>query len=53
MSTELRCSFCEKSADQVRKLVAGAGGGHICDACVAIAVRVIAESDAQPSQGPA
>lgn len=43
--TQLKCSFCERSEAQVRRLVAGAGGGYICDACVAIAARIIADSD--------
>jgi hypothetical protein len=34
----------------VRKLVAGGGGGYICDECVAIAARIIAASDS-PSGG--
>lgn len=46
MSDELRCSFCRKSEHQVRKLVSGGGGGYICDACVAIAARIMRESDA-------
>lgn len=43
--SQLHCSFCEKSETQVRKLVAGGGGGHICDECVAIAARIIHDSD--------
>ena len=46
MAAELRCSFCAKSESQVRKLVAGGGGGYICDACVSIAARIIEDSDA-------
>ena len=33
--SKLRCSFCSKSADEVKKLVAGPGV-FICDACVAL-----------------
>ena len=43
--SQLYCSFCEKSETEVRKLVGGAGGGYICDACVSIAVRVIQDSE--------
>lgn len=43
--SQLHCSFCERSETEVRKLVAGGGGGHICDECVAIAARIIADSD--------
>ncbi|MBV8462508.1 MAG: hypothetical protein JO368_04390 [Acidimicrobiales bacterium] len=28
------CSFCRKSQDQVRKIVAGPDGVYICDECV-------------------
>ena len=27
----LRCSFCGKTQDQVRKLIAGPNGAYICD----------------------
>ena len=50
MTTELRCSFCQKSEHRVRKLVAGSGGGYICDACVSIAARIIQDSDSPPQQ---
>ena len=30
---QLRCSFCNKTQDQVRKLIAGPGA-YICDECV-------------------
>lgn len=43
--SQLHCSFCEKSETEVRKLVGGAGGGYICDACVSIAVRIIQDSE--------
>ena len=50
-STKLRCSFCGKSEDQVKKLVAGAKA-HICDECVAKAERIIEEfpDDTNPAQ---
>ena len=31
---KLRCSFCNKTQDQVRKLVAGPKGVYICDECI-------------------
>jgi len=40
----LACSFCGRSADEVRKLVAGPRV-YICDACVTAAVRIMRESD--------
>ena len=45
MAPQLQCSFCSRSETEVRKLVAGGGGGHICDQCVAIAARIMEESD--------
>ena len=50
-SGEMRCSFCHKSADEVKKLIVGGGSNvFICDECVAICVEVIAEqSDASAS----
>ena len=36
----LRCSFCNKTQDQVRKLIAGPGA-YICDECVAICSDII------------
>jgi ATP-dependent protease Clp ATPase subunit len=50
MARELRCSFCSRSEAQVRRLVAGGGGGHICDECVAIAARILASADGESAQ---
>jgi ClpX C4-type zinc finger len=36
----LRCSFCQKSEDEVEKLVAGPHV-YICNECVAIAARLM------------
>ncbi len=36
---KVRCSFCHKSEDQVRKLIAGPDGAYICDECVVSARR--------------
>ena len=38
----LKCSFCQKSEDEVEKLVAGPDV-YICDECVAIAARIMLE----------
>jgi hypothetical protein len=35
------CSFCWKTRKQVAMLVAGPGGVHICDACVALCSRMV------------
>jgi ATP-dependent Clp protease ATP-binding subunit ClpX len=40
---KLRCSFCGKTADQVRKLIAGPDGVYICDECVGICSDIIEE----------
>ncbi len=40
---KVRCSFCNKSQDQVRKLIAGPNGTYICDECVEICSEIIEE----------
>ena len=40
---DLRCSFCGKSQDEVRKLIAGPDGVFICNECVDICVGIIEE----------
>jgi ATP-dependent Clp protease ATP-binding subunit ClpX len=37
-----RCSFCDKTQEQVRRLIAGAHSVYICDECVELAHEVIA-----------
>ena len=39
---QLRCSFCNKTQDQVRKLIAGPGV-YICDECIEICSEIIEE----------
>ena len=41
--SKVRCSFCNKTQDQVRKLIAGPGGIYICDECVKICSEIIEE----------
>ena len=41
--SKVRCSFCNKTQDQVRKLIAGPGGIYICDECVEICSDIIEE----------
>ncbi|MCR5772752.1 MAG: ATP-dependent Clp protease ATP-binding subunit ClpX [Butyrivibrio sp.] len=43
MSGEIRCSFCNKTQDQVKKLIAGPAGVYICDECVEICSDIIEE----------
>ncbi|MCI8318746.1 MAG: ATP-dependent Clp protease ATP-binding subunit ClpX [Lachnospiraceae bacterium] len=40
---KIRCSFCNKTEDQVRKLIAGPNGVYICDECVEICSEIIEE----------
>ena len=40
---KIRCSFCNKTEDQVRKLIAGPGGVYICDECIDICSEIIEE----------
>ena len=39
----VRCSFCGKTQNQVRKLIAGPNGAFICDECVEICQEIIVE----------
>ena len=40
---QVRCSFCNKTQSQVRKMIAGPSGTYICDDCVAICTEIIEE----------
>ncbi|MGN1313433.1 MAG: ATP-dependent Clp protease ATP-binding subunit ClpX [Lachnospiraceae bacterium] len=42
-NSDVRCSFCNKNQDQVRKLIAGPSGVYICDECVEICADIIEE----------
>ncbi|MBQ9607633.1 MAG: ATP-dependent Clp protease ATP-binding subunit ClpX [Lachnospiraceae bacterium] len=44
---DIRCSFCGKTQDQVRKLIAGPSGTYICDECVGICADIIEEEDGE------
>ena len=48
---KLRCSFCGKSEDQVKRLIAGENA-LICDRCVVAAARTMkdAPDDTNPAQ---
>ena len=39
----IRCSFCNKTQGQVRKLIAGPAGVYICDECVDICTDILEE----------
>ena len=52
MTDALRCSFCGKHQDEVKKLLAGAKA-FICNECVAIARKVVKDaSPAKPAPWP-
>jgi len=40
---KVRCSFCNKTEDQVRKLIAGPEGVYICDECIEICAEILEE----------
>ena len=40
---KIRCSFCGKPEEQVRKLIAGPNGAYICDECIEICSEIIDE----------
>src|SRR5688572_8189695 len=43
---QYHCSFCGKSQDQVRRLIAGPGAVYICDECVDLCREIIDEENA-------
>ncbi len=40
---QIRCSFCNKTQAQVRKLIAGPNNTYICDECVDVCTEIIEE----------
>lgn len=40
---KIRCSFCGKTQDQTRRLIAGPKGAYICDDCISICVEIMDE----------
>lgn len=49
----LRCSFCNKTQDQVKKLIAGPNGAYICDECVGICSDILDEEFEAEQEGNA
>ncbi|MBR4719381.1 MAG: ATP-dependent Clp protease ATP-binding subunit ClpX [Lachnospiraceae bacterium] len=54
----IRCSFCNKPENHVRKLIAGPAGAYICDECIEICMDIIRDEleddtyvDAESSEG--
>lgn len=48
---KFRCSFCGKTQEQVRKLIAGPQGAYICDECVDICAEIIEEELGEVAEG--
>ena len=42
-TNDIRCSFCNKTQSQVRKLIAGPAGVYICDECIDICADILEE----------
>jgi ATP-dependent Clp protease ATP-binding subunit ClpX len=47
---QYRCSFCGKSQEDVRRLIAGPGAVYICDECVELCREIIDEDDLTASK---
>ena len=43
IGSDIRCSFCNKPQNQVRKLIAGPSGVYICDDCIDICTDILEE----------
>lgn len=50
-SNKLRCSFCGKTVNQVRKLIAGPDGIYICDECIGLCNEILDEEFNQDNTG--
>jgi ATP-dependent protease Clp ATPase subunit len=47
---EYRCSFCDKSQDKVRRLIAGPRGVFICNECIDLCQEIIHEEEKSVAQ---
>ena len=47
---KVRCSFCNKPQDQVRKLIAGPAGVYICDECIELCQHILDNEELQVSK---
>lgn len=50
---KIKCSFCGKTQDAVRKLIAGPDGIYICDECINLCSEIIEEELYEDQVGPA
>lgn len=51
--SDVRCSFCNKSQDQVKKMIAGSAGVYICDECIEICSDILEEEFDQDTEDTA
>lgn len=51
IDSRVRCSFCGKTEEQVKKLIAGPNGAFICDECVDICSEIISECFMEDESG--
>ena len=51
-SDSIRCSFCNKTQDQVKKMIAGPTGVYICDECVEICADIVEEEYEEMQEEP-
>ena len=49
--SKIRCSFCGKKEDQVRKFISGPNGIYICDECVDLCVDIIEKEAYESGEG--
>ena len=51
---DIKCSFCGKTQDQVKKLIAGPEGVFICDECIEVCMEIVEDElyDAREEQEP-
>ncbi len=47
---KVRCSFCNKTQDEVRKLISGTAGAFICDECVEICEDILNDIDEEDEE---
>ena len=53
---DIKCSFCGKSQDQVKKLIAGPEGVFICDECIEVCMEIVEDElfdreESEPENG--
>ena len=55
-NSDVRCSFCNKTQDQVKKLIAGPEGVYICDECIEVCADILEDEfddeETQDSETP-